>query len=106
VQKQFFRNRCDRKKSPGKRQKTINKRVRFGRTWCDIKTGATFGVIKKLGDLRCGIKIKKCPGCEILPFFPLRLYFSRKISTASSNQFYLALTFLCLFHGEPYDVEL
>ena len=59
VQKQFFRNRCDRKKSPGKRQKKINMRVRFGQTWCDIKTGATFGVIKKLVEFTVWYKHKE-----------------------------------------------
>ncbi len=44
MQKQFFRN-----KSPGRRRKTINMRVRFGQTWCNVKIGVTFGVIKKLG---------------------------------------------------------
>ncbi len=40
----LIRNRCDRKKSHGERQK-INMRMRFGQIWCDVKTGATFGVI-------------------------------------------------------------
>jgi hypothetical protein len=34
-------------------------RVRFGRTWCDIKTGATFGVIKKLVEFTVWYKHKE-----------------------------------------------